>query len=412
MPSDQSLIAYIERRARLAGWAILKDGNPWFVPLDRLQAEVRASGSELISFANYDYLGLADHPGIKTAAHAALDRVGVGALGSRLVGGERLIHSNFEDALARFVGADAALTLVSGYLTNLTTIAHLMGKRDLIIYDELSHNSIVSGIMATKSTAVEFRHNDMEHLRIVLQEQRANHRNCLIIIESLYSMDGDVANLPELLALKDEFGAWLLVDEAHSIGVLGKHGYGISEHFGTDPKRIDIIIGTLSKTFASCGGFICAQRHVLEFMKFTLPGFVYSVGLPPIIAAAAGEALELIIREPERVTKVQANAQYFLKKAKAAGLATGEAMGHGIIPILFPSLKSTMMGAAHLLERGIYAPPIVHVGVPKGLPRIRFFISARHSHADIDRTVDTLEEFFRTAPQEADLVFASDAVTL
>jgi 8-amino-7-oxononanoate synthase len=400
MPSDQSLVAYVDRRARiaLAGSAIFDIGNPWFAPLDRLQAEAKRDGRAFVSFANYDYLGLADHPAVKNAAHSAVDKLGVGALGSRVVGGERLIHTDFEEALAKFVGVDACLTLVSGYLTNLTTISHLMNARDVILYDELSHNSIISGILGSKAKSVAFRHNDMDHLQSLLKESRSNHRNCLIVVESLYSMDGDIANLPELLTLKDRFGCWLLVDEAHSIGVLGKNGRGLSEHFGEDPRRIDIIIGTLSKTFASCGGFICAQGLVLEWMRYTLPGFVYSVGLPPVIAAAAQAALEVIVAEPERVATLQRNAQRFLTKAQEAHLATSSAVGEGIVPVLFPDLKSTMEGSAFLLKHGIYAPPIVQMGIPKELPRIRFFISARHKSEDIDRTVSALESFFAALP--------------
>jgi 8-amino-7-oxononanoate synthase len=400
MPSDQSLVAYVDRRARiaLAGSAIFDSGNPWFAPLDRLRAEAIRDGRAFVSFANYDYLGLADHPAVKNAAHSAVDKLGVGALGSRVVGGERLIHTEFEEALAKFVGVDACLTLVSGYLTNLTTISHIMNARDVILYDELSHNSIISGILGSKAESASFRHNDMDHLQSLLKKSRSSHRNCLIVVESLYSMDGDIANLPELLALKDKFGCWLLVDEAHSIGVLGKNGRGLSEHFGEDPRRIDIIIGTLSKTFASCGGFICAQAMVLEWMRYTLPGFVYSVGLPPIIAAAAQAALEVIVAEPERVAALQKNAQRFLTKVQKAHLATSSAVGEGIIPVLFPDLKSTLEGSAYLLKRGIYAPPIVQMGVPKELPRIRFFISARHKSEDIDRTVGALESFFTTLP--------------
>lgn len=393
MASDFSLTGYIARRARLVGGSVLENGNPFFAPLDRLQAEARSHGTVLTSFANYDYLGISDHKAIKDAAHAALDRVGVGALGSRLVGGERLIHAEFERAIAEFVGSEAALTLVSGYLTNLTTISSLLGKRDLILYDELSHNSIMAGVASSKAEPVEFRHNDMDYLRHILSTQRANHRNCLIVVESLYSMDGDIANLPELLKLKDEFHAWLLIDEAHSIGVLGKSGRGVCEHFGEDPKRIDMIIGTLSKTFVSCGGFICAQKAVLDWMKYLLPGFVYSVGLPPVIAAAAGAALQVIKDEPGRVGKLQANASRFLTKAKEAGLSTGPAEGYAIVPVMFPDMKSTMAASEYLMQRSIYAPPIVQVGVPKGLPRIRFFISARHSFEEIDRTVEALKTF-------------------
>lgn len=400
MATDYTLAGHVVRRARFAGASVLENGNPFFAPLDRLQAQAKADGGVLVSFANYDYLGICDHPVIRDAAHLALDRVGVGALGSRLVGGERLIHADFENALAKFVGSESALTLVSGYLTNLTTISHLLGKRDLIIYDELSHNSIVAGVASCKATAVEFRHNDMDHLRHVLAEQRANYRNCLIVVESLYSMDGDIANLPELLKLKDEFKSWLLVDEAHSIGVLGATGRGVCEHFGEDPNRIDLIIGTLSKTFVSCGGFICAQKPVLEWMRFLLPGFVYSVGLPPVIAAAANAALQVIKDEPGRVGKLQANAQHFLAKAKEAGLSTGPAEGYAIVPVMFPDMKTTMMASDVLLKQGIYAPPIVQVGVPKGLPRIRFFISARHTFEEIDRTVEIMRVFSQSIAKQ------------
>jgi len=409
MASDYSLAGHIVRRARLAGASVLDNGNPFFAPLDRLQADAIRAGGVLTSFANYDYLGISDHAAIRAAAHEALDRVGVGALGSRLVGGERLIHADFENAMAKFVGTGGCLTLVSGYLTNLTTISHLLGKRDLVIYDELSHNSIVAGVSSCKATPMEFRHNDMDHLRHLLKEARSNYRNCLIIVESLYSMDGDIANLPELLALKDEFHSWLLVDEAHSIGVLGETGRGISEYFKEDPERIDLIIGTLSKTFVSCGGFICAQKPVLDWMKYLLPGFVYSVGLPPVIAAAANAALQLIIEEPQRVGKLHANSKYFLETAKAAGLSTGPAEGYAVVPVHFPDMRTTMAASDHLMKNGIYAPPIVQMGVPKGLPRIRFFISARHTFEDIDRTVELLRGFSATlvkAPTESQTVLA------
>jgi 8-amino-7-oxononanoate synthase len=272
-----------------------------------------------------------------------------------------------------------------------------MGRRDLILYDEFSHNSILSGIAGSKATSVAFRHNDTEHLQSLLKERRSSYRNCLIVVESLYSMDGDIANIPELLELKDRFGSWLLVDEAHSVGVLGRNGRGVSEHFGVDPRRIDIIIGTLSKTFVSCGGFVCAQKSVVEWMRYTLPGFVYSVGLPPVIAAVAQAALAVMVAEPERTAMLQRNAQRFLDKAQAANLATGSAVGQGIIPVLFSDLKTTMEASNFLLQNGIFAPPIVQFGVPKERPRIRFFISAHHSSEDIDRTVSALDSFFAAA---------------
>jgi 8-amino-7-oxononanoate synthase len=380
--------------AKMAGsLGVRPDDGPWFRSLDRLQNEARSRGGELVSFANYDYLGLADHPEIRAAAHAMLDEAGVGALGSRLVGGERSLHAAFEEKIAAFIGAESCLTLVSGYLTNLSTVSSIMGRHDLVVYDELSHNSIVAGARACRNDSRMFRHNDMDDLRAVLAEVRGEYHNCLIVAESLYSMDGDIVDLPELLAVKDEFGCWLMLDEAHSIGVLGRTGRGISEHFGIDPRRIDIIIGTLSKTFATCGGFICAERSVLDFLRYTLPGFVYSVGMSPVIVAAAEAALDVLDREPERVGRLRDNGRRFLARAADAGLVTGQATGDAIVPVIFPDLATTIGASAHLLERGIYAPPIVSVGVPKDSPRIRFFISARHTFEEIDRTVDELRRF-------------------
>ena len=401
MSSKASFSSFVRRRsAKLAG-SLPADRNtsPWFQALDRLQQQAADRGSKLISFANYDYLGLADHPAIRAAAHAGLDAAGIGALGSRLVGGERRLHGAFEAQLAAFVGTEACLTLVSGYLTNLTTISSLMGRLDLVVYDELSHNSIVAGVMAGRAEHKMFRHNDMADLRAILTAARANHRNCLIAAESLYSMDGDIVDLPALVRLKEEFDCWLVVDEAHSIGVLGQSGRGVCEHYGIDPRRVDIIVGTLSKTFAACGGFICAHAAAIELLRYTLPGFVYSVGMPPVIVAAAQAALDVLKREPERVARLHDNGRLFLREAARAGLATGAATGDAIVPVLFPDMDTTMAASAYLLEHDIYAPPIVNIGVPSDRPRIRFFLSARHDGDDIARTLATLKAFLAAHPQ-------------
>jgi 8-amino-7-oxononanoate synthase len=385
-----TLTEFAVRRARLAGQSILEEGNPWFVPLDEMREAIDVQGGSLVSFANYDYLGLAGHERIIAAANEAVTKVGVGALGSRLVGGERKMHAAFEDAVARFIGHEACLTLVSGYLTNLSILPHLMGNRDLLLYDDLCHNSIVAGVRSAKALAIPFRHNDMEHLESLLREHRSGRRNCLIAVESLYSMDGDLPDLPGLLKLKDAYSSWLLVDEAHSFGVLGEHGRGVSEHFGEDPKRIDIIVGTLSKSLAACGGFLCASRIVIEWLKFTLSGFVYSVGLPPVITGAAHAALDVMIAEPHRIAQLKKNSERFLAKAREGGLNVGTAVGRAIVPVLFHDLPETMRASEALLANNVFAPPIVHIGVPRDAPRIRFFLSARHKPEDIDRTASVL----------------------
>jgi 8-amino-7-oxononanoate synthase len=401
MPAYPSLFEYSRRRYRLAGKALLDGGHPWFTRVDELRAQLEARGKTLISFANYDYLGLAGHDAVKKAAHEAIERNGIGALGSRLVGGERLIHTEFENAIAAFVGSEACMALVSGYLTNVTLISHLLGSKDLLLVDELSHNSIISGAKATHAKLLPFRHNDLDHLESLLRTHRASHHNTLIVVEGLYSMDGDVPDLPGLLALKDEYKAWLMVDEAHSFGVLGDSGRGISDHFGQDPKRIDLIVGTLSKSLASCGGFLCARQEIIDWLRFTLSGFVYSVGLSPVIAIAAHTALKLIVAQPQRVARLRLVSELFLRKAQSAGLDTGSAIGRGIVPVMFRDLQSTLCASQALLEANIFAPPIVHVGVPKNAPRIRFFLSTAHEAPQLDQAISVLKSYDKPATQHA-----------
>jgi 8-amino-7-oxononanoate synthase len=374
----------------LAGKAVLDFGNPFFAPIDSLGAEAERRGDHFVSFANYDYLGLASHPRVKADAADALDQLGVGALASRLVGGERSTHQLLEEEVAAFLGTESSLALVSGYLTNLTTITHLMAGRDALFIDELSHNSIASAAKSSGSEVVVFRHNDLDHLDDLLAANRENYRNALIVVEALYSMDGDIVDLPRIVEIKERHQAWLLVDEAHSLGVLGATGRGISELAGIDPNRIDLIIGTMSKTLASCGGFIAAKRSITEWMRYSLPGFVYSVGLSPVITAAARAALQLMQEESWRIDRLTKNAELFRQCAQEADLDTGPAIGRGVVPILFGSSQETMLASHYLLEQGFYCPPIVQIGVPKDQPRLRFFISATHTEDDIRRVIAAL----------------------
>jgi 8-amino-7-oxononanoate synthase len=386
----QSLADYATKRFRLAGKAYLDLGDPFFAPIDTLRREVEINGRHFVSFANYDYLGLASHPMIKAAATAALDTLGIGALGSRLVGGERSTHRHLEAGLAKFLGVEAALTLVSGYLTNVTTISHILGSRDVLFIDELSHNSIVSGAKATTAETIIFRHNDLDHLDFLLRERRGNYRNALIVAEGLYSMDGDIADLVSLVEIRERRRAWLLIDEAHSIGVLGSKGRGLWEHSGVDPQQIDLIIGTLSKTLASCGGFVAGKESVISWLRYTLPGFVYSVGLSPVITAAAETALQLMQQETWRIERLRQNAELFVDLAHDAGLDTGPAIGRGVVPILFSDSLETLAASSHLMDNGYYVPPIIQIGVPKDQPRLRFFLSALHTESEIKGVTDLL----------------------
>ncbi len=388
----KSLAEYATKRYRLAGKAYIDKFNPFFVPVDKARRESEERGTHFVSFANYDYLGLSNHAAVKAASCAAIETTGVGALASRLVGGERASHRDLEEALAAFVGVEEVMTLVSGYLANVTVISHIMGSRDAIFLDELSHNSIVSGCKACPAETIFFRHNDLDHLDQLLSERRAEFKNTLIVSESLFSMDGDVVDLPRLVALKKKHVTWLLLDEAHSIGVLGAKGRGLCEYTGVDPREIDLIIGTLSKSFASCGGFVCAQSSVIQWMRHTLPGFVYSVGLSPAISAAALAALRLTQSETWRIEKLQHNSEMFVELARQAGLDTGPAIGRGVVPILFRDSLQTVLASQRLFAQGFYVPPIIQIGVPKDQPRLRFFLSASHTQAEIEGVIALLAE--------------------
>jgi len=387
-PERPSFAAVAERRFRLAGKAIIEKGHPYFVPVDRLEAMYRAKPDGYLSLAHYDYLGLSRHPEVIAAAQTALDRFGSGVGASRLVGGERTAHQALERDLAEFFGVGGVLTLISGYLTNLSLINHLLGPRDLVLIDELAHNSIVVGARSGRFECQTFAHNDLDDLETRLADARERYRHVLVVVEGLYSMDGDIPDLPRLVEIKDRHDAWLLVDEAHSFGVLGQTGRGVCEHFGIDPGRIELSVGTLSKSFVSSGGFICASADVIAWLRFTLPGFVYSVGLSPATVASAQAALGLLRAEPERVATLKRKSTLFRDAARAAGLNPGKAIGEAVVPLFFDTPAETMMVSQVLMENGIYAPPIVQVGVPKDQPRIRFFFSATHADEDILRAVD------------------------
>lgn len=382
--SRDSLSDFAMHRLRMMGDTTLLDVNrPWFSALDALRKEMREKHRRFTSFANYDYLGLANDPRVRKAAADALAIDGPGAGASRLVGGERLVHRALERELAEFLGFEDVLVLVSGYLTNTSMLTHLLLSHDALIVDELSHNSIMVGADASRATKLKFRHNDLAGLEQILDENRSQFKRCAIVAEGLYSMDGDYPDLRELVRLKNRYHCWLILDEAHSIGVLGANGRGIAEEFGVDPGEIDLVVGTLSKTFVACGGFLAGRAKVINWLRYSLPGFVFSVGMPPVIAAAARAALAILRQEPWRVERLRENGALFLASAHRCGLNAGAATGRGVVPLIMPDTAATFETARGLLAKGIYCPPIVQIGVPHNQPRLRFFMSAGHEPAEI-----------------------------
>jgi 8-amino-7-oxononanoate synthase len=358
----------------------------------RMGAETSIEGRRYVNFASYDYLGLNQHPAVAEAARAAIGRFGTSVSASRIVAGERPFHRELETALAALYGVDAAVAFVSGHATNVSTIGTLMTADDLILYDELSHNSVITGAKLSRATAIGFRHNDTDALEALLREHRHLHKRALVAVEGLYSMDGDVADLPKLVALKEKYGAWLMVDEAHALGVLGAKGLGTAEHFGINPRKVDIWMGTLSKTLAACGGYIAGQQELIDVLKYQAPGLVYSVGLSPPLAAAASAALGVMRAEPERIGRVQANGRLFLSLAQAAGLDTATSEGHSIVSVIVGDLINAGKLSERLLARGLNVLPIIYPAVPLKAARFRFFITSEHTPAHIRMAVATIRE--------------------
>jgi 8-amino-7-oxononanoate synthase len=355
---------------------------------------------ECLNFSSYDYLGLNSDPRPAAAAQAAIEKYGVSGAASRMVAGTRPVHDDLEDAIARHYGSEAGQVFVSGHATNVSAISALTGEGDVVLYDAYIHNSVTAGIEKSKASRRSFPHNDLKALERILERTRPTARNILVVVEGLYSMDGDVPDLPTLLDLRDRFGFWLMVDEAHALGCVGATGKGSFEHFGIDPGNVDIWMGTLSKTLASTGGFIAGSRDLVSFLRYHADGYVYSVSLPPVLAASALSALEIMLSEPERAAKLQANAKHFQKCADSLRLDTGLGEGYGVMPIMVGcSLKATKL-SERLLERDINVMPVVFPGVPMQSARLRFFLSADHSFEQIETALSAVSEELRQLHDE------------
>ncbi|WP_425575623.1 aminotransferase class I/II-fold pyridoxal phosphate-dependent enzyme [Streptomyces gobitricini] len=345
-----------------------------------------------LSFGSYNYLGLSGHPAVNEAARLAVGRYGTSVSASRALSGERDLTVRLERALADFLGVGDCLALVSGHATNVTAIGHLVGPDDLVLHDALAHDSILQGCALSGAARRPFAHNDTGRLEHLLRVNRSRFRRVLIAVEGAYSMDGDLVDLPAVIDLKKRYGALLMVDEAHSIGTVGESGRGVGEFFGVARSDVDLWMGTLSKAFASCGGYLGGSARTVRWLRHTLPGFVYSVGLTPANAAAALAATELIVAEPHRVRALRRNAELFRGLAASAGLATGSSADTPIVPCLLGDSARTLRVADRLFDRGVIADPILHPAVEEGLARLRFFVTGEHREDDIRRAVSVLAE--------------------
>jgi 7-keto-8-aminopelargonate synthetase-like enzyme len=311
---------------------------------------------------------------------------------SRIVSGERPIHQQLERAIANFLGTEDCIVYIGGHPTNVSTIGHLFGKNDLIVCDALNHNSIQLGCALSGATVVPFPHNDVQALESILQDRRCEFEKTLIAVEGVYSTDGDIAPLPSIVELKQRYKAVLMVDEAHSIGVIGETGRGIREYFGLKPTDVELWMGTLSKSFASCGGYIATSSSLVEYLKYTSPGFVYSVGMPPSNAASALAALHKIKAEPERIALLKSRTDLFLALAKEKGFDTGNSQDTPIIPVIIGDPYQAVQLSQRMMQRGINVHPMVYPSVAYDAARLRFFLSCIHSEDQICQTIAILAE--------------------
>lgn len=348
------------------------------------------NGQEYINYASYNYLGLSGDTRVTEAAQKAINQYGTSVSASRAVSGERPVHRELERAIADVYAVDDAIIFVSGHATNVTTIGYLFGPKDLLLHDELIHNSVLQGMLLSGAKRLPFPHNDWQALDQILTQQRTHFERVLIVLEGIYSMDGDYPNLPQFIEIKNRHKVFLMVDEAHSFGVMGKTGLGIREHFDLKGDEVDIWMGTLSKSLAGCGGYIAGSTALVEHLKFLAPGFLYSVGMSPPLAAASLTALQCMLSEPERIKTLQTRGQFFLELAKKAGINTGLSAGLAVIPaIVGSSIKAARLSAV-LFEQRINVQPILYPAVPEKSARLRFFISAAHSTEQIQKTVQLL----------------------
>jgi 8-amino-7-oxononanoate synthase len=393
----------LEQRLGLVAAFGLK--NPYFNVHERVTNDTSVIGGRtMINWSSYNYLGLSGDPQVTRAAQDAVERYGTSVSASRVASGEKPLHRELEQELARFLGCEDAVVTVSGHGVFVTVIGHLMGPQDLILHDSLAHDCILGGSRLSGAKRRPFPHNDFEALEKQLGQLRPHYRRVLIAVEGVYSMDGDIAPLPRFVELKKKYKALLLVDEAHSIGVLGETGRGVGEHHRVDRADVDLWMGTMSKSLASCGGYVAGSRTLVNFLKYTAPGFVYSVGISPANAAAALEALRQIQAHPEKVHRLHERSALFLKLARERGIDTGFAGGSAVVPaILGNSLHSLQVSDA-LRQRGINVQPILYPAVEETAARLRFFVTATHTEQQIRETIEVLaEEIARVRAEGAEL---------
>ncbi len=366
---------------------------PYFRNIESDQdTEVTINGRKVLMFGSNAYLGLTNHPKVKEAAIKATEKYGTGCAGSRFLNGTLDIHVELEKRLAEFVGKEDAIIYSTGFQVNLGVVSALTGREDYIIWDELDHASIIEGSRLSFSTKLKYKHNDMASLEKRLQ-QCAPEKIKLIVVDGVFSMEGDVCNLPEVIKLAKRYNANVMVDEAHGIGVMGDHGRGVCNHFGLT-KDVDLIMGTFSKSFASLGGFIAADNAIINYLRHTSRSYIFSASCTPASTAAAAASLDIMLSEPERLAKLWELTNYALKNFKDLGFEIGNT-STPIIPLFIRDNQKTFMITSELFEDGVFVNPVVAPAVAPKDTLLRFSLMATHTKEQIDYAIEKLHKTFK-----------------
>jgi len=363
---------------------------PYFRVIESEQdTVVKINGKDVLMFGSNSYLGLTNHPKIKEAAKQAIDKYGSGCAGSRFLNGTLDIHIKLEEKLAEFVQKDAAIIFSAGFLVNAGVIPTLTGRDDYIILDELDHASIIEGRRLSFSQAFKYRHNDMSSLEKILKQCKPDKIK-LIVVDGIFSMEGDIVDLPGIVELAKKYNATIMVDDAHSIGVIGKKGSGTASHFGLE-NEVDLIMGTFSKSLASIGGFIASDSYTINYLKHNCRSLIFSASIAPAATGSVLAALEIIQNEPQRIEKLWDNTHYAMKSFKELGFDTGRSESP-IIPLYVRDDTKTFLFTRMLLDEGVFVNPVVSPAVPSDSTLIRFSLMATHNHQQIDQAIEACQK--------------------
>ena len=381
-------IHFLERQKALIG----SGDNPYFVAHESPLLDTGiVDGKEILEFGSYNYVGMSGRKEVREAAKAAIDKYGTSASGSRLLAGEKMIHKELEKEIADWKHTEDAIVCVGGHSTNVTFVGNFCGKKDLILYDALAHNSIEQGCKLSDATSRPFPHSDVAALESILKNQRAYYEKVLIVIEGAYSMDGDIAPVPDFVRVKKEYGCFLMVDEAHSACVIGQTGGGVDEYFGLDGNDIDIKYGTLSKGLGTCGGYLAGKKCMIDYLRYNMPGFVFSVGISPALAAGSLAAIRTLRSHPEIMEHLRTAIKAFSDSARRRHLDICLAGETAVLPVLVGKDEDAWFLSNELKKRGVSVPPAMYPAVPKGKARLRFCVISEHKPEQIERALDILE---------------------